>query len=62
MAINGPKHIGTAVAQTLLGRVERLAGKLQTARKTLETALETKEFVHGSDHPSELVNCYIYRE
>ena len=52
--VNGPKHIGTGIAQTLLGRVERLAGKLQSARKTLESALEIKETVHGSDHPGEL--------
>ena len=55
MAVNGPKHIGTGVAQTLLGRVERLAGKLESARKTLESALEMKEAVHGSDHPGELL-------
>ena len=55
MTVNGPKHIGTGVAQTLLGRVERLAGKLESARKTLESALEIKEAVHGSDHPGELL-------
>ena len=51
--VNGPRHIGTGIAQTLLGRVERLAGKLQSAGKTLESALEIKEAVHGSDHPGQ---------
>ena len=51
--LNGPSDVGTGIAQTLLGRVERLAGKLQLARKTLESALEIKEAVHGSDHPGQ---------
>ena len=58
VTVNGPKHIGTGVAQTLLGRVERFAGKLESARKTLESALEIKETVHGSDHPGQLIRSF----
>ena len=49
----GPRHMGTAIAQTQLGRVARLAGNLQQARGILEAALETKQSIHGSEHPSE---------
>lgn len=51
IAINGPRHVGTAIAQTQLGRVTRLAGDLKEAREILEAALETKELVQGQDHP-----------
>lgn len=50
---HGAQRIGTAIAQTDLGRVTRLAGDLQEARKILENALETKEKIQGMGHPSE---------
>ena len=58
----GPRHMGTAIAQTQLGRVTRLAGNLQQARGILEAALETKESIHGKNHPSEslLGGCGIH--
>ena len=52
---HGPFHVGTAVAQTELGRVTRLAGDLREARGILESALETKERIQGVTHPSECV-------
>ena len=55
---HGPQHIGTAIAQTDLGRVTRLAGDLQEARRILENALETKEKIQGKEHPSE---CTVFR-
>ena len=50
---HGSRHIGTAIAQTDLGRVTRLAGDLQEAKTILENALETKEQMQGPNHPSE---------
>ena len=54
-AVNGSRHVGTAIAQTQLGRVTRLAGNLQEAKRLLETALETKSRVHEENHPSEYI-------
>ena len=40
---HGPQHIGMAIAQTDLGRVTRLAGDLQEARRILETCCTVKK-------------------
>ena len=48
---SGEHHVGTAIAQTQLGRVVRLNGELLEAKKILEVALETKQMALGRGHP-----------